>query len=407
MPFIADLHIHSKYSRTTSKSLDLESLDKCAQIKGIQVVGTGDFTHPAWLTHLKDNLTEEDGLFRYGKTKFLLTSEISCIYSEGGKVRKIHIIVLAPSFEVVDKINSELDKIGNLKSDGRPILGLSAKKLAEIILNISKECLIIPAHCMTPWFGLYGSKSGFDSLEECFGDLSKEIYAVETGLSADPKMLWQIKDLDNIALISNSDAHSAEKLGREANVFDVELSYKGISKAIKEKNLLYTIEFFPEEGKYHYDGHRNCDLSLSPEQTKKYNNICPNCGKPLTVGVLSRVKELAGRKSGEKPKGAIPFKSLVPLAEIIASCFNMGSSTKTVKKEYDKLIENFENEFEILLNTTYDNLKEVVSPEIAEGIIRVREGKIELEPGYDGVFGRINIFSKSERKNFIKQKTLF
>ena len=422
MRFIADFHIHSKYSRATSKNMDLESLDKWAKIKGIKVLGTGDFTHPEWLKNLKEKLEPaEPGLYRLknsgdlslgkaGETRFILTSEISCIYSKGGRVRKIHIVVFSPSFEICEKINTQLGWIGNLKSDGRPILGLDAKELAKIVLNASQDCFIVPAHLWTPWFSLFGSRSGFDSIEECCEDYTKYIFAGETGLSSDPEMNWRISNLDKIALISNSDAHSPAKLGREANVFDTELSYPAIIEVIKAKDpakFLYTIEFFPQEGKYHYDGHRACDISSSPQESKKYNNICPNCGKPLTLGVLNRVEELADRPINFKPKGAIPFKSLIPLEEIIANALGQGTGTKRVDKEYQNLIKEFKSEFEVLLNTSEEDLKRTTLAEIAEGIIRVRQGKVDLEPGYDGVYGKIKIFSQNKQKKLSKQNTLF
>ena len=419
--FIADFHIHSAYSRATSKNMDLESLEKEARIKGIKVLGTGDFTHPEWFSNLKEKLEGlGNGLFEL-KEKFshkenkeepvffILTSEISCIYSKGGKVRKIHIIVFSPSFDVCEKINAQLGWIGNLKSDGRPILGLDAKELAKIVLNISQDCFIVPAHAWTPWFSIFGSKSGFNSIEECFGDYSKYIYAIETGLSSDPAMNWRLSALDKVALISNSDAHSSPKIGREANVFNTEISYKGIIEAIKSKDpqkFLYTIEFFPEEGKYHYDGHRICGVKTSPKETKKYNGICPVCGKPLTIGVLSRVEELADRPEGTKLQNAIPFKSLIPLKEILAEVFGVLPGSKKVEEEYKNLIKKLGNELEILLNIPLADLKPAVLPEIAEGIQMVRDAKVNVEPGYDGVYGKIKIFSKSD-KNSIKQKTLF
>lgn len=415
MKFIADFHIHSKYSRATSHNMDLENLDKWAKIKGIKVLGTADFTCPTWFEELKKKLEPaESGLFKLknsnSETRFVLTSEISCIYSKKGKVRKIHILIFAPSFEIVEKINANLGWIGNLKADGRPILGLDAKELAKIILNISGDCLIVPAHLMTPWFSLFGSRSGFDSLEECFEEYSRHIYAGETGLSASPLMLWRMPDGRKITLISNSDSHSPQKIGREANVFDTELSYFSIINAIKSKDpqkFLYTIEFFPEEGKYHYDGHRLCGISLSPQESKKYNNICPVCGKPLTIGVLNRVEELADRPEGFKPENAIPFKSLVPLEEIIAEAIGTLPGAKQVSQEYQKLIEKFGNEFEVLLDTSRSDLEAVTLPEIAEGIERVREGKVFIEPGYDGVYGKVRIFSKGEEKKISGQKTLF
>ncbi len=415
MKFIADFHIHSKYSRATSKDMDLESLDKWAKIKGIKVLGTGDFTHPEWFKNIKEKLIPaEPGLFKIkngdDSTRFILTSEISCIYSKNNKVRKIHIIIFAPSFEAVDKINAHLGWIGNLKSDGRPILGLDAKELAKIVLGVSSDCLIVPAHAWTPWFSIFGSKSGFDSVQECFEEYSKYIYAIETGLSSDPPMNWRLSALDKITLISNSDAHSPQKIGREANVFDTELNYGAIIGAIKAKDplkFLYTIEFFPEEGKYHYDGHRNCNISLSPQESKKYNNVCPTCGKSLTIGVLNRVESLADRKEGFGPAGAIPFKSLVPLSEIIAESLGITVVSKQVDVEYKNLIKNLGSEFNILLEASRQDLERATLPEIAEGITRVREGHVVIEPGYDGVFGKVSIFSKGEQKNTIKQKTLF
>jgi len=779
MKFIADFHLHSKYSRATSRDMDLESLDKWAKIKGIKVLGTGDFTHPEWFENLKTKLEPaEPGTFKLknsdSETRFILTTEISCIYSKGGRVRKIHIIIFAPSFEVVEKINVQLSWIGNLKSDGRPILGLDAKELAKIVLGASPDCLVIPAHVWTPWFAIFGSKSGFDSIEECFEDYSKYIYAIETGLScydvktevltengwkkfsqitqkdkictlnpdteeieyqkprkiyqskyqgkmyrlktrrvdllvtpnhnllyapadfhtrrpyrfkeardlfgkskilrkdgiwrgetpqyftlpevkirhgsrfysglrtkiakklpiepwlkffgfwvaegwtteggngdyaicicnqnyklmtemkhilesfgytifwdkkvtntirlrdyqlfhylrqfgkssdkyiptevknlskellgiffeyyikgdghvygrgrkglsattisthlrddlqevalktgisayyklhqkkgapltsfsqkkiykqsadswnvyflrrnrhaiipsemekyghkeewvdyngivycvsvpnrvvyvrrngiplwcgnSDPLMNWRLSSLDNVALISNSDSHSPKKIGREANVFDTEINYKEIVEAIKTKNpqkFLYTIEFYPEEGKYHFDGHRNCGIKLSPRETKKYNGICPVCGKPLTIGVLNRVEELADREEGFRPANSIPFKSLVPLEEIVADALNRNTGTKEVEKEYQKLIEKLGSEFNILLDAPRETLEGATLPEIAEGIMRVREGKVFKEAGYDGVYGKIRVFSKEEEKKTTHQDTLF
>ena len=415
MSFIADFHIHSKYSRATSPQMDLSHLDTAAKIKGIKVLGTGDFTHPEWFNNLKEKLTPvEPGLFKLrnieSETRFILTSEISCIYSKNNRVRKIHILVFAPDFQTVEKINTQLGWIGNLKSDGRPILGLDAKELAKIVLNINSDCLIVPAHIWTPWFSLFGSKSGFDSIEECFEEYSKYIFAGETGLSSDPKMNWRWSALDKITLISNSDAHSLPKLGREANVFDTELSYDAITEAIKQKDpkkFLYTIEFFPEEGKYHYDGHRNCNVSLSPQETRKYNGICPVCGKPLTVGVLYRVEELADRPEGFTPENTIPFKSLIPLEEIIAESLGVGTGTKEVEKEYQNLIQKFDSEFNVLLEVPDSDLKSETLPEITEAISRVRQGKVSVEPGYDGVFGKIRIFSTEEKKEVSGQKSLF
>jgi len=424
MKFAADFHIHSKYSRATSPSMDLESLDKWAIIKGVKVLGTGDFTHPGWIKILKEKLSPaERGLFKLknsiSPTRFILTAEISCIYSKGGKIRKIHIIVFAPSFETADKIIAKLSHIGNLTADGRPILGLDAKELAKIVLDADENCLVVPAHAWTPWFAIFGSRSGFDSIEECFEDYSKYIYAIETGLSSDPKMNWRLSQLDKITLISNSDAHSAPKIGREANIFDTELSYEGITDVIKNPTsarlrgakFLYTIEFFPEEGKYHYDGHKDCDLRLSPKESKKYNNICPICAKPLVIGVLNRVEKLADRPEDFVPENAVPFKSLIPLQEIIAESLGVTVASKQVNKFYNSLTENLGNEFGILLDSERANLEKYSLPEIAEGIVRVRNGKVNIEPGYDGVYGKIRIFEERKdagnKKKFFNQKTLF
>jgi len=415
MKFIADFHLHSKYSRATSKDMDLENLDKWAKIKGIKILGTADFTHPIWLKELKGNLEPaESGLFRLknsdSETRFILTTEISCVYYKGNKLHKIHLILFTPSFEIVEKINAHLGWIGNLKTDGRPTLGLDVKELLKIVLNISGDCLIIPSHAWTPWFSIFGSRSGFNSIEECFDNWSKYIFSIETGLSSDPTMNWRLSVLDKITLISCSDAHSPSRIGREANVFDTELNYPAIVEAIKTKNpqkFLYTIEFFPQEGKYHYDGHRICGISLSPEESKKYNNICPNCRRPLTIGVLNRVEQLADRPEGFKSENTIPFKSLIPLEEIIADVLGQNSATKQVEKEYKNLIEKFGSEFKVLIDVPRLELEAATLPEIVEGIIRVREGRVFIEPGYDGVYGKIRIFSKDEQKILSKQQTLF
>jgi uncharacterized protein (TIGR00375 family) len=336
---------------------------------------------------------------------FLLSVEISCIYSQGGKTRRIHLVIFAPTIEVVEKINEQLEKRGcNLKSDGRPIIGLSAKELAKIVFEADSNCLVIPAHAWTPWFSIFGSKSGFDTVEECFEELAPHIYAIETGLSSDPAMNWRLSKLDKITLISNSDAHSPANLGREANVFEIADKtdcYQEITRILKEKDkekFLYTIEFFPEEGKYHFDGHALCKTRLSPEETKKNKGICPVCRKPLTIGVLNRVEELATREEGEKPVSAIPYKSLVPLAEIIAEAIDRGKNTKGVVQEYENLILKGGSEFNVLLNLDYKELEKIISSEVVEGIRRVREGKLIIEPGYDGVYGTVKIFSEKEKK---------
>ena len=415
MKFIADFHLHSKYSRATSSRMELETLAKWAKIKGIKVLGTGDFTHPEWLKELKEKLEPaEPGLFKLkneNETRFLLTTELNFVFYKERKLRKVHLLVFAPSFEIVEKINTQLGWIGNLEVDGRPTLKADAKELMKIVLNICENCLIVPAHLWTPYFGLLGSKSGFDSIEECFEEYSKYIFAGETGLSSDPAMNWRLSALDKITLISCSDAHSPENIGREANVFDLEdLSFMGIIEAIKAKDpqrFLYTIEFYPQEGKYHYDGHRNCGISLHPKETKKFRGICPVCGRPLTIGVLNRVEQLADREEGFVPENAIPFKSLIPLREIIAEALGMEKSANRVLQEYKRLIENFGSEFKILLEVNRQKLETLTLPEIAEGILRAREGKVFIEPGYDGVYGKIRIFSKKEKEEISRQKTLF
>jgi len=414
MKVVADLHIHSKYSRATSPQMNLEDLDKWAKFKGIDVLATGDFTHPEWFSILKEKLeSAEPGLFKIkdSRTRFILNVEISSVYKKGEKVRKIHNLVFSPSFEAAEKINAQLGWIGNLKSDGRPILGLDSKELAKIVFNISKDCFIVPCHIWTPWFSLFGSKSGFDSIEECFEEYSKYIFAVETGISSDPAMNWRLSELDNITLLSNSDAHSPAKIGREANIFELEdLSYFSIKEAILDKDpkrFLSTIEFYPQEGRYHYDGHRKCNIRLSPEETKKYNNICPVCGKELTLGVLGRVEKLADRPKGFKPEGAIPFYSLIPLIEVVAESLGMTTASNEVSNNYFRLVKEFRNEFNVLLNASRQDIEKIVFPEIAEGIIRMREGKVFIDPGYDGVYGKVRIFSKEEKGKDFKQETLF
>ncbi len=413
MKFIADFHLHSKYSRATSPRMEIENIDIWSQKKGVKLIGTGDFTHPGWFKDLKEKLSPaESGLFKIKKnsteTRFMLSSEVNCIYLKGDRVYRVHILLLAPSFDIVKKINTKLRKFGNLSIDGRPILRLSARDLAGIVLDISKECMIIPAHIYSPWFSLFGSRSGFNSLEECFEGYSKYIYAVETGLSSDPPMSWRNSSLDKVALISNGDSHSPENIGREANVFNTDLNYMSVINTIKSKNpkkFLHTIEFFPQEGKYYMDGHRSCKISLTPTQSKKQKNLCPKCGKPLTIGVLNRSEELSDRKKGFRLPKATPFKYLIPLKEIIAEVLGVGITTKKVKKEHDILIKRFKNEFEVLLNVSRKDLSVSLMPEITEGIIRARKGKVQIIPGYDGVYGKIKVFSQKERSLFSKQKT--
>ncbi len=371
--------------------MDLDGIAKWAKIKGIDVVATGDFTFPAWFEELKAKLKPaEPGFYEYNGVRFVVNVEISSIYKKGDKTRKIHNLVFAPSLKIAGKIRDELDKIGNIKSDGRPILKLDAERLAEIAFNISEDAVIIPAHAWTPWFSIFGSKSGFDSISEAFGQYADKIFALETGLSSDPAMNWRLSKLDKIALISCSDAHSPQKLGREVCVFDTEMNYKAMFEAIKTKDkskFLYTVEFFPEEGKYHYDGHRKCNVSWHPKETKANKEICSVCGKKVTVGVMSRIDDLADRDEGVVPENAIPFKSMIPLQEIIAEVRKKGVNTKGVQTEYFKLIESFGTEFKILLDTPIADLPK----DIGVAIEKVRTGKVKIEPGYDGEFGRLDI----------------
>lgn len=403
MRVIADLHLHSKYSRACSRDLALAGIDEWCRRKGINLVGTSDFTHPAWLKEIKSNLEEaEPGFYKLkntdSPTRFVLSSEISCIYSQGGKTRRLHLCLLSPSIAEVEKIIADFERRGfNLKSDGRPIVGASAKELAKIILGLNEKNLVIPAHAWTPWFAVFGSKSGFDSLSECFEELTPQIYAIETGLSSDPLMNWHLSALDDITLLSNSDAHSPANLGREANVFELTaeaFNYDELYRIIKEhdrKKFLYTIEFFPEEGKYHFDGHAACKYSAHPSESKKQKNICPVCHKELTLGVMHRVIDLADRnEKGIDEKKFVPFKSLIPLQEIIADYFAVGKGSKKVAAEYFNLIAKY-SEFAILIDLPADELKKITLPEIAEKIIQVRDKQVKIEPGYDGIYGKISV----------------
>jgi uncharacterized protein (TIGR00375 family) len=394
MQFIADFHIHSKYSRATSPNMDVENIAKYARMKGISLVGTGDFTHPLWLKELKEKLKPLDNsLFDYDGILLILTSEVNNVFSKGGKLKQIHNILFAPSFEVVEQINELLAKKGDLSSDGRPSLNMTAGELVEGIMDISRECAIVPAHAWTPWRSIFGSASGFNSVEECFEEQSKHIFALETGLSSDPKMNWMLSSLDKYALISNSDSHSPQKIGREANVFSLEKpSYSAILDAVRKKDrdiFKMTIEFFPEEGKYHYDGHRDHNVRLSPEESMKNNNLCPVCKKKLTIGVMHRVMELADRKYCYTPPDAIPFVHVIPLDELIANVRGKHAGSVSVQKEYSSLISSFGTEFYILLNATPEELRNRIPEEIVDVIIKVREGKVHILPGYDGVYGEI------------------
>ncbi len=402
MKFFADLHIHSKHSRATSKQMDLLGISEMAKLKGIKLMGTGDFTHPVWLAELRENLIPlENGLFEFNKTCFVLSCEVCNIYVKSGKLRKNHNIILAPSFDSAERIGDYLSRYGKVESDGRPILSLDSEMMFEKVMDIDERNYLIPAHIWTPWFSLFGSKSGFDTVEECYGKHSQKILAMETGLSSDPEMNWMLSKLDSFTLVSNSDAHSPASIGREANCFDCEMDYDTLIRVIKngdKDKFLFTVEFFPEEGKYHFDGHRACEISMHPKEAENNGNVCPHCGKPLTIGVLHRVMELSDRNIGFRPKGRIPFKKLVPLIEIIASAVDRGKGTKTVERKYRDLISRLGTEFQILLDVEIEDISRVTDSDIAEGILRVRKGEITVRPGFDGVYGDVSIFETRDAK---------
>ncbi len=412
MEFVADFHVHSKYSRATSRDMDVEHIAQWAKLKGISLMGTGDFTHHLWLEELRTKLEPTGkGLSVYQGVHFVLSAEVSSIYSKGGRTYRIHNVILAPSFKSVEAINRVLSGIGNLSSDGRPILGLDAEELARIVFDTDENCILIPGHIWTPWFSLFGSMSGFNRIEDCFGKQTPKIFALETGLSSDPAMNWRLSALDRFSLVSNSDSHSPQKIGREANVFDCEMDYQEIRQALRtkdKKKFLYTVEFFPEEGKYHYDGHRLCGIRFSPEESHKSANRCPKCGKPLTIGVMNRVVQLADRKDGFVPDNAIPFKSLVPLDEIIADAKQVGKGSMAVEKEYRGMIQRFGTEFNILTKVPQEELDRGAHPRIAEGIARVRAGRVKVEPGYDGEYGKVSVFGdEGPARKSEEQTTMF
>ncbi|MGB9911540.1 MAG: endonuclease Q family protein [Microgenomates group bacterium] len=436
MEVIADLHLHSKYSRAVSQQMVISEIAYWAIKKGIDLVGTADWTHPLWLRELKEDLKEvEEGIYKLKdellklknqekEVYFILATEIASIYTQNGKPHRIHNLVLAPSFAVVEKINEKLRAVGvNLFADGRPTTGLSCPQLCELIWGVEENCLIIPAHVWTPWYSLYGSRSGFNSLRECFGKYADKIHAIETGLSSDPAMNWRIKELDQRSIVSFSDAHSPAKLGREATVFALgenkvpnsksqilKFSFTDIVEAIKNQDIAYTIEFYPEEGKYHWTGHRSCGVRHSSEETRKKGSICPVCGKPLTVGVMYRVDQLANRESKtqiikfktgvrlifNEDKTRPPYVMLVPLLEILAEAMKGNISSHNVLNEYNKLTSYFGSEFKVLLEAPIEELAKISGEKVAKGIKRVREGEIVVEPGYDGVFGTVKIWPEGE-----------
>lgn len=411
MKMIADLHIHSRFSMATSKEGTPENLDFWARKKGISLIGTGDFTHPVWREELKERLVSEgNGLYRlrdeYVKeesrkfpgegTRFVVSGEISSIYKKNGKTRKVHNVILLPGLEAADAMAQRLEKIGNIHSDGRPILGLDSHDLLEMMLDVCPEGILIPAHIWTPHFSVLGAKSGFDSVEECFEELAPYIHALETGLSSDPAMNWRISKLDRYQLVSNSDAHSPSKLGREANLLDIDCSYEGLYRAIQTgEGLEGTVEFFPEEGKYHFDGHRKCGVSLSPVEAERLGGICPVCGKKLTMGVDHRVEQLADRAEGFVKKDGKKYESLVPLPEVISACMGYSTASKKVQGCFEQMIQTLGTEFDILRNVPSEDIKSCTGERIAEGIENVRTGNVKRIPGYDGEYGKIELFDEN------------
>ena len=443
--FVADLHLHSAYARATSKNLNFDTLTEWARVKGIDLLSSADFTHPLWFAETKKKLKEDgDGLLSYNDLKFMLGAEVSCIFSQGGRLRRVHLLLYVPSLEAAEKVNRELGKRGKLASDGRPILGLTGRNVLEILLEASLDAIMIPAHAWTPWFGVLGQNGGFNSLEECFGDLTKYIYAVETGLSSDPAMNWRVKELDRVSLVSFSDAHSAPKMGRELTIFETELSYEGLLNALKfslstgpagldptptsspaaagarvgaprpspvnsalvpvnsqklapspsQARIFSTIEFFPEEGKYHINGHRSCNFRETPEQTLKRGLLCPNCNRPLTIGVMHRVEQLAekDRPDGFKAEHRPGFKKLVPLQEIIAETIGSPFTSSKVVQSYQNLTSQLGSELAILTGVGLETISKAVGEKMAEGVEKVRRGDIVIEPGFDGVFGTVRIW---------------
>lgn len=412
MRLFAELHTHSRFARGCSTNLNLQNITKWAKIKGLNLVGTGDFTHPEWLRELKQNLSaEKDGIYYFEDFPFVLTTEVANFFEQNGH-RQIHQVLLAPSFEVVGQINEFLAKYGNLSADGRPILHLSSAEMVEALKQISQDIEIIPAHAWTPHFSLFGSRFGFNSVKECYQDTTKHIHAIETGMSSDPKMNWRLSQLDNFQIVSFSDSHSfwPWRMGRECTIFDIGLKYKDLISAIRTgENLAGTVEVDPGYGKYHYDGHRDCNIWMEPEQSKKYNNRCPKCGKPLTIGVMNRVEQLADRSIDYVPKNRPPFYTLMPLAELIAAHIKASSVTaKAVLDAYNEISEKFSSEFEILLNTNYETLVEAAGESLAKVIMLNRQNKLTVQPGYDGVYGKLLLDSeKKEESDAERQKTIF
>ncbi len=403
MRYVADLHLHSSFAMGTSPQLTLEGLTAWAKLKGIDLLATADFTHPAWLAELRAKLKEEPGeLYSFGGVHFVLGTEVSCVYAQGGRTRRLHLLLYAPNFAAVDRLCEALAPWRDLSFDGRPTLRLSGRELVAAALEADPRCVVVPAHAWTPWYGVYGSKGGFDSLAECFGDLLPHIPAIESGLSSDPGMNWRVPELDGMTIVSYSDAHSLARMGREATVFDGELSYEGYRRALREGSVAYTIEFYPEEGKYHYDGHRRCDFRQPPASTARMGDRCPKCGRRLTVGVASRVESLAAREAAVR-RGADglmassarrrpSYRSLVPLQEIIAETLGRGVATKGVQALYHRLIGLLGPELHLLQEAPLEEIARSAGERLADGIGRVRRGEVSVEPGYDGVYGTVRVW---------------
>ena len=430
MTYVADLHLHSSYAYATSRAITLDSQVFWAKLKGIDLLASADFTHPAWFKELREALVEvSPGLYEYGGIQFVLGTEASCIFRQGERRRQIHLLVFAPGFEAAERLNVALAPYGNLERDGRPTLSLSVRDLTALALEVDPDCLVIPAHVWTPWFGVYGSRSGLDSLAAAFDDMFPQIHAVETGLSSDPEMNWAVPDLSGKTLVSFSDAHSSPKLAREATVFDGELTYAGLAQALRFNRVAYTVEFYPEEGKYHYDGHRKCGVCQHPEVTDRQGSKCRVCGRELTRGVLNRTRLLSSSDSAMEvvtgvippttsgvrlPSGFVgfpegtpakesrpPFIRLIPLPEIIATVMRQGPNTKRVQTEYRRILAEFGadygGELEVLTRSGQADLERVAGPETAQAILRARTGDIYIEPGYDGVFGKVSLTRPVDR----------
>ena len=406
MPYAADLHVHSSYAFSTSRDLNFDTLARWARIKGIDLLASADFTHPVWFRETAGKLRDTgDGLYEYGGVRFVLGTEVSCIARQGGRHRRVHLLLFAPSLDTVERINDALASRGKLESDGRPTLHMRPRDLVATLMDLDPRCLVIPAHAWTPWFGVYGSKSGFDSLEECFGDTAGRIRAIETGLSSDPAMNWRVPELDDRSIVSFSDAHSARRLGRELTVFHGEPSYAGLVDALDNQGIEYTIEFFPEEGKYHHSGHRRCDVRRSPDEVAELGEACPVCGRRLTLGVMQRMEDLARRdvavRRGDdglvrSPAERPPFRSMVSLAQILSEALGRGIQTKTVGAAYVKVIEAAGSELAALVSAPLADVERVAGERIAEGVGRVRRGEVAIEPGFDGLYGKVTVWPAPE-----------